>query len=177
MNYSLYLHPLSSSDGALLVTRLWQKLQQLGIAGENLGPDHYQAGSSLMEYVTYLGCSPSLRSGEIESTLRIHGFDQPTAMGGESVDAIRYPGCKHRLTDAADLLRAFPAEKMWQCPECGNQGTLEQINWRKSAGFAQLFLEISAIFPKEAIPSDRLLSVLHELSGVDWVWFYSRSTD
>ncbi|MDJ0834839.1 MAG: hypothetical protein QNJ69_15055 [Gammaproteobacteria bacterium] len=160
-----------------MVDPFWQKLQQLGIAGKPLGADHYQAGSSLMEYVNYLGCSPSLRSGDIESTLRIHRFDQPAAMGGDSVDAIRYPVCKHRLADASDLLRAYPARTTWQCPECGNQGTLDQINWRKSAGFAQLFLEISAIFPKEAIPTDKLLAVLHELCGCDWTWFYSRASD
>ena len=177
MRYSLYLYPVSPKASDESARSLRQKLKELEIAGKMLDKDHYAAGPRLMEYITYLGCSPSLSSGDIESSLRIHVFDRITALGGLSVEVVRYPRCKHPVADVPALLSSYSSQANWQCPECGHQGSFEQINWRKSAGFSSLFLEISAIFPKEAIPGDNFLNELHQLSDCNWSWFYSRSTD
>ena len=176
MHYSLYLYPESANTTDESARSLRQKLVELEIASRMLDKDHYAAGPKLMEYITYLGCSPNLQSGEIESSLRIHVFDRMTMIGGTSVETIRYPVCKHPVADVPALLSGYSAQSGWQCPECGNQGSFDQINWRKSVGCSKLFLEISAIFPKEAIPNDNFLDQLHQLSGCNWSWFYSRSS-
>jgi len=41
------------------------------------------------------------------------------------------------------------------------------------AGYAQLFIEITDIFPKEAIPQQLLLDKLSDITNVDWQYFYS----
>jgi hypothetical protein len=129
-----------------------------------------------MEYINFLGCSPSLSSGEIESSLYLHGFKFLTGLGGESIETLRYPVCKHPVDNPAHLLASISSKLDWTCPECGNQGKIEGINWRKSAGISCFFIEISHIFPKEAIPNDSLLQKLNQCTDSRWSWFYSRSS-
>jgi hypothetical protein len=47
---------------------------------------------------------------------------------------------------------------------------------RKTGGFSKLFIEITNIFPKEALPNDQLLMRLASLTLSEWSWFYSKST-
>jgi hypothetical protein len=41
------------------------------------------------------------------------------------------------------------------------------------AGYARLFIEITDIFPKEAIPQQLLLDKLSAIARTDWQYFYS----
>jgi hypothetical protein len=41
------------------------------------------------------------------------------------------------------------------------------------AGYAQLFIEITDIFPREAIPQQILLDKLASITDVEWLYFYS----
>jgi len=49
---------------------------------------------------------------------------------------------------------------------------MESIRWTKHAGFARIFIEISNVFPGEAIPVDELLNTLGEMGAGDWNFFY-----
>lgn len=128
-----------------------------------------------MDYITFLGCSPALKLGELEPSITIHRFRHSTGLGGDSVTTIRYPGCKHPVEDTAARLSPNPEYNHWTCPVCGQQGKNSEINWRKTAGFSNLFIEVTHIFPNEAIPSDKLLCQLKTLTQLNWLWFYSRS--
>ena len=129
-----------------------------------------------MEFVNYLGCSPAISSGNVESQVRILDFEKPKALGGLSIETIRYPRCKHPISDPQALVARYRPAASWQCAECGNAGDFHEINWRKSFGYSAIFVEISAIFPKEALPADKLLAELSACSGHSWSWFYSRSS-
>jgi hypothetical protein len=105
----------------------------------------------------------------------VHAFERVCGLGGESIQAIRFPGCKHPISDPATLLSDHAPDDHWQCPDCGQQGAMHSINWRKTAGFAKIFIEVTPVFPGEAIPSDKLLNLLHSFTGSSWNWFYSKS--
>ncbi len=126
-----------------------------------------------MDYITFLGCSPALQRGEIDSVIRLHSHQQAFALGGESVVAIRYPDCQHPIENAADIIRHF--DQNWHCLQCDNQGSFGDINWRRSAAISCLFIEITRVFPKEAVPSDKLLDFLQQKTSSSWSWFYSQS--
>jgi hypothetical protein len=134
------------------------------------------AGERLMEWVNFLGCSPNLYAGSLDCRIRIHYYKEKNALGGQSIDSIRYPKCKHRIDNTLKLLQLYPQHSSWTCPECGNQGFIEDINWRKSAGFSHYFIEVSNIFPKEAVPSPGMLQSLKTCTQQDWNWFYSKSS-
>lgn len=137
---------------------------------------YFEPGNKLMDYINFLGCSPSLRSGELDSIITLHHYPEIRGMGGESIETLRYTGCKHAIENPSALITGYPQQRQWTCPQCKHQGQIEQINWRKSAGFACLFFEISGIFPKEALPTDALLALLKESTLSEWQWFYSKSS-
>ena len=174
--YSLFLYASAGKGSSYSTTELVVQLTEQGIVGQSDYPDSYAAGERLMEFVNFLGCSPVVADGQTEGFVRIHNFGHRAALGGKSVVSIRYPVCGHVIPDPAAILATYPENRQWACPECGNSGDLETINWRKSAGFSRLFIEISGIFPKEALPTDNLLSLLQSVTGDDWHWFYSESS-
>ncbi len=176
MTYSLFLfavNPIAEDLSAPIIADIFQQ-QNLIQSGHDAPP--YPAGAQLMEFINYLGCSPILAAGNVQASLLIHRFSQLTGLGGESVVALRYPGCGHLIEDPTALLSAPPEHGEWNCPRCDNSGRVSDINWRKSAGFSNCFIEISGIFPREALPNDRFLELLSAFSDTDWKWFYSRSS-
>ncbi len=177
MEYSLYLYP--EVEQALVrpinIEALSNFLQQNRFIAAIGRDNHWSPGAKIMDFITFVGCSPALQRGEIESLIRFHQRDHVFALGGTSIVALRYPGCKHLIQHGAELLARYPEHSNWQCPECGQQGEITAINWRQSAGFSNLFVEVTRIFPKEAVPSDKLLACLREQSGFQWQWFYSLS--
>lgn len=176
VTYSLYLYEEPAPEIESTISDIENYLIQHGIAGILSAPATYQPGNRLMEYINFLGCSPTLSCGENQSFIRLHLFDQLTGLGGLSIESIRYPECRHPVKDAVSLLINYPVLKAWKCPVCGNKGLINEFNWRKTAGISTLFIEISPIFPKEALPNDKLLQLLQNFSDTNWTWFYSQSS-
>ncbi len=171
MSHSLYLYPSCPLSDETL-KRLLDSLQHRGFLDANDADGTLLPGARLMDFITYLGCSPALSSGGVEAALRLHRFDAPRWLGGDAIDRQRFPGCGHAIEQGSALLQAGDP---WQCPQCGQQGRLQDIAWRKSAARADSFIEIAPIFPREAVPADALLELLKKGSDCDWQWFYSRS--
>jgi len=176
MLYSLYLYPEFNAQTRPLKSQLLKTLSGVKFCRKTTSVNTLGGGEQLMDFITFLGCSPAVESAEVTSAIYIHQFNQITAMGGEAIEAIRFPGCKHPLRHSTELLSSYPESNRWSCPECGRQAAIEDINWRKSAGFSDLFIEISSIFPKEAIPSDHLLKLLKDTTQLRWHWFYSKTS-
>jgi len=175
VSYSLYIYIPEPNEPTFTETELTNYLIQLDFASlANSGS--LQVGSQLMDFITFLGCSPSLSVGEVDSAIKIHFFDETTGLGGDSIQSLRYPTCKHLLDNPAHLIKNYPQSTDWLCPSCGLTGKIDTINWRKSAGFSFVFIEVSQIFPKEAVPSDKLLKALQTFSHRDWQWFYSKAS-
>jgi len=176
VTYSLFLFEKDSVNSEDKTKELTHCLSAIQFSTHWSQSYSSQPGPNLMEYINFLGCSPTLSSGQIESTLRLHVFKSLTGLGGESIETLRFTGCKHPIINAAQLLRDFSSQPRWFCAECNNNGNIEQINWRKTAGISHNFLEISNIFPKEALPTDSLLDSLQRCTQSEWSWFYSRSS-
>lgn len=175
MTYSLYLYSINN------ITESRSSLQQYLIKHQFIStPSNANAvkpGNHLMAYINFLGCSPSLVSGYRDTTIVLHEYSKLTAMGGDSIETVRYPECKHPVHEPVKLLQRFSSsDDRWICPTCEHEGQFDQINWRKTAGISKLFIEITSIFPKEAIPSEKLLTLLSAYSKSEWMWFYSRSS-
>jgi hypothetical protein len=176
MRYSLFLYPEFNPQLLPVKSQLVGTLSEVKFCRKTASTEILCGGEQLMDFITFLGCSPALESAQATFAIAIHLYDRITGMGGEAIETIRFPGCKHPLPNTSELLSNYSERKRWSCPECGQQGAIEDINWRKSAGFSNLFIEISPIFPKEAIPSDRLLELLNNTTQSRWNWFYSNSS-
>ena len=60
------------------------------------------------------------------------------------------------------------------CPHCGQPLPFERIDWRRSAAYGRVFIEISNVYESEAVPTDALLEGLREFSGTAWDYGYLR---
>lgn len=173
--YSLFLFPLDAESNASMES-VWRTLADKGITSAKGNSPVASSGSKLMEFINYLGCSPVANQLETESLIKLHHFDRTTGLGGESIEKMRYHCCKQPVKDGPALLRQLTEHSSAKCPNCHAEIDASQINLRKSGGFAKLFIEITHIFPKEALPNDLLLKQLSSLTECEWSWFYSKPT-
>lgn len=128
-----------------------------------------------MELITFMGCSPSLGL-ELKTVVSCTLYPRVCAIGGDSINKIICPNCKSLIKKPATLISNFKNNPIWQSTCCNKEIALQSINWRKSAGFSHAFIQMSHIFPKEAIPTDTLLKKLSYFSQSEWHYFYSKST-
>ena len=174
--YSLFLYPTREAEPPTGQEQVIHHLADIGLIKGFSQRKSLEPGEKLLEYINFLGCSPTLHSGELECRIRVHHFTTAQAMGGQSIGTLRFPRCRHLIANPSATVMSINTDAGWVCPECGNAGTFHQINWRRSAGFASLFVEIRSIFPREALPNELLLGRLQLLIPGDWAWFYSASS-
>ncbi len=184
-NILLLTPPLGSNSPQLSeLERVLTEMEFIAAPFEFMGRTHYRPGEMLMHHLTFLGCSPMIASGsddingeqychvEISGP---HGREQ--FVGGENIKPLRCPTCKERSRDWLSFIeqwRRDPNQDQWQCQHCGAQTPIHSIHWRKCAGFGYLFLKVWGIFESEAVPGDRLMQQLEQLSGARWDYFYYR---
>jgi hypothetical protein len=174
MGFSLYLYP-SESHRPFTSRELTEFFYQQQFVLPTQDTYRLLAGPRLMEHITFLGCSPALSTEGCESEIHLHPFTDVHGMGGHSIETLRFPRCKHKIPDPSTLL-SLPPSALWKCDQCDNSGINSEINWRKSAAYSDFFIEISSIFPKEAIPSEKFIKSLNLFSNSIWSWFYSHSS-
>ena len=162
-------------------------LHATGFAGPALNPHAgplermYMVGDSFLDHIAFLGCSPNIK---LEPGVGHQSFCHVNIVStsgnhivfrsAEHTPAPRCPGCGKALNDWRSLAGNGSIEPgaEWQCHHCDLRAPPWQFNWRKRAGFGRCFIEISDIFPKEALPQAGLLDVLSAAFGMKWGWFY-----
>lgn len=169
------------------VSALQQALNEIQFIADPFefrGGTHFRPGEMLMQHLTFLGCSPMIASDDSDPTseqychIEIAGpYPQQQFIGGANIKPLRCPHCKERTRGWGSIIspwRQDPTHQQWQCQHCGQSTPLHQIHWRRCAGFGQLFLKVWGIFESEAVPGDRLMQQLEQLSGARWEYFYYR---
>ncbi len=179
-NCSLYLHPESSRfrfpDITSLITRLSEiELISHPIKNKSDDENSFYAGKKYLEYITYMGCSPAIQFEENENNtkfchIKIHQYETAKLIISKTQN--RAPHCPH----CQQIIKNWQEHKtdtVIRCDHCDTTSNIEDFNWRKMAGIAQLFIEVTDIFPKEAIPQPVLLEKLADLTDIKWTYFYS----
>jgi hypothetical protein len=133
----------------------------------------YYTGDNFLELVSFMGCSPSInlipqKDDDKFSFIKLVSSQEIIALTSRHTHSPHCPHCKK-------------AEKNWltimtgtalQCSSCGLTSAPWHYNWRQSAGFGRFFIELTEIYPKEAIPQPSLLSALEKHHGISWSYFY-----
>lgn len=176
---SLYLCPRQHDFSPNKISSFISALQDIGLIAEQItttGTDnHYLTGDKFLEYIAYLGCSPAIQfepgtNDEPYCHINIHHLASALLIYSKTQSGTPLcPVCKkplkNRLTDQSTSTIT--------CRQCHSTLCFDQLNWRKMAGYAQLFIEVTDIFPKEAIPQPLLLDKLAAITSTDWQYFYS----
>ena len=181
----LALHPSDPVLGPVDRDRLLAGLRGMGLIAtpfEFRGGESFLAGPEFPRLLTFLGCSPHLLTDAVDQDAA--GFYCLSVAG--PFTAVRFvssrltrppacPHCKRRVPEWRGMISAWGNDTRgyaWNCPDCGSASRPEQLNWRQKAGFGRLFVEVHGVFPGEAVPADRLMAGLREISGSAWRYFY-----
>lgn len=179
---SLMLFPANSDWRPDSLAALQNSLQAVGLAGDPL-PEKYGAGfrtgPQFISQVSFLGCSPAIQlepdaSGTDDGfcAVRVHCFEDGAKLLSTAHNPRpRCPAC-HAVVSVDP---ALGAEQSVACAACGRSSTLYALDWRRAAGYARCFIEITGIYPEEALPTDGLLAALQTVSQCPWRYFYIQS--
>lgn len=180
---SLYLQP--STTDTIASDVLVDALRTTGLVGDSLEATQdrrYLTGENYLELINYLGCSPniSFEPGVNDAATENKGFchinilqfDMPRLILCQSQPRKpQCPSCKRPVSSWP--AGSAPDTPTITCDNCHTETATERYNWRKSAGFARSFIEISDIFPREAVPQPVLLDKLESATGISWQYFYA----
>lgn len=179
-NCSLYLHPVLSdfnfSDLASFINELNAiKLTGQPLENKSAGENSFYIGQSYLDYIAYMGCSPAIQFEARDNDsrfcyIKIHQYKAARLINNKTQN--RAPHCPHCKQAIKNWQQHLTATSI-RCDLCDTRSALEKFNWRKNGAYAQLFIEVTDIFPKEAIPQKLLLDKLASASGTDWQYFYS----
>ena len=141
--------------------------------------DHFFTGDSFLDYIAYMGCSPAIQfdanSNDRDDNsqfcqINILHFDSAKLIHSQTqTRAPHCPNCKKPVKNWA----SNKTQSQIICDQCNTTSNIEEFNWRKMAGYSRLFIEITDIFPKEAIPQQLLLDKLACITDIEWQYFYS----
>ena len=176
---SLFLCPERHDYTAKDIPALITALQEIGFIADVLDTQEtnnsYFIGDRFLDYIAYMGCSPNIQFESSENNdnfcfIKIHSYESEKLISSQKQSRDPHcPSCKKPLKD----WRSNKHGSQLHCKSCNTHSNIEDFNWRKMAGYAQLFIEISDVFPKEAIPQQILLNKLTGICKVDWSYFYS----
>ena len=160
------------------VSQVLTRLSETGLTGQPLPgmPQHFLTGPHFLQRITFLGCSPSVpltantNSDNALCSIRLLGpYPAPRLITGQNSRPPRCHGCRHRFHEWQEQI-AEPDREI-RCPECGQESSWRDLNWRQMAGSARLFIAISQVFPGEAVPTAGLMQTLQQ-GGEEWDYFY-----
>lgn len=172
---SLFLYP-KSVDWNIEPTKLVSSLNGIGFINDEI-PDTQQCfftGEQFLNHITFLGCAPSI---QFIATDEKPDFCFIRIICSKEIKAIhtrtlaRAPHCPH-CKKPVQSWHESDKNKMLRCTHCQKSSSVYDYDWRRTAGFARVFIEVTEVYPKEAIPQPSLLEKLASLTDVEWDYFY-----
>ena len=176
---SLYLCPAQHDIEAKDLSLFIDHLRTIGFISQQIDTtaidNRYLTGARFLDYIAYMGCSPAVQFEADENDnnfCHIHIHQHESAKLIVSKKQARAPHCpscarpvKHwnENKDDSTIL----------CDQCHTRSNIEAFNWRRMAGYSRLFLEVTDIFPKEAVPQQCLLDELSQSLDTEWQYFYA----
>ena len=174
-NASLIIYPGDPNWTPDNPEALLKVLQEARLTGDvlNKNENSFLVGEKFLDHISFMGCSPNIKLDNEDNDgkftfVRITATNSITALTGKHSFAPHCPHCKKPEKNWQELLQ----DNQLTCSLCHTTSNAWQYNWRKSAGFGRCFIEITDIYPKEAIPQPSLLDSLEKTFQVPWEYFF-----
>ncbi|NOR41795.1 MAG: hypothetical protein GQ572_00555 [Gammaproteobacteria bacterium] len=174
---SLFLSPTQSNFTIGDNSQFISQLEEIGLIAKEISNqnDAFFTGKRYFDHISYMGCSPTVQfePGEASNSfchVKIHYYDRAKLVVSQiQARAPHCPNCSKPVKDWT----SDTTEETINCKLCNTTSDIGEFNWRKMAGYARVFIEITDIFPKEAIPQQTLLDELNQICTTEWSYFYS----
>jgi len=170
-------------DAALDTAPLVAALDELGVMGKQIDeqwPLRFYIGDKFLLHLNFMGCAPALEFAPPDGSrpdwsaftfISLHGpLPAPRCLIDPLMAKPVCPQCskRHALTDHAQML----IQNRLSCPHCQATASLDEWDWREFGGCGRQFFSIVNVYPKEALPTEDLLRQLHEVTQLEWRYFY-----
>lgn len=178
---SLYLCPADKDYRTEDSSELVSFLRQIGLISKAIEDrdDSFLTGDQYLSQIAYMGCSPAITFEASDNDdrfchVRLHLYDSARLIYSQIQSRTPVcPHCRKPMDDWQQQLTSQVNRQQMSCTYCNETTAIEDLNWRKMAGYAHLFIEITDVYPKEALPQQSLLDRLAAHSGTSWQYFYS----
>ena len=174
-NASLIIHPDDPEWFPDDFKEVITSLRNTGLISGNIpGKDQsYFVGDKFLGLIAFMGCSPNINLTPQDNPdkfcfTRLITKQEITALTSQHTHSPLCPHCQKPEKDGLNMMTSTTL----QCSSCGQTTAPWNYNWRKSAGFGRFFIELTEIYPKEAIPQPALLLELEQRHGTSWTYFY-----
>ena len=172
---ALFLYP-KIPDWSTEQASLINTLNSIGLIDKEIpeSRDCYFTGQQFLNHITFLGCAPTIQFDATEDSpdfcfIRLINSKKVKMINTRSL--ARLPHCPH-CKKTVNQWQEYSIDLPWLCPHCEQTAHAYDYDWRRTAGFARIFIEITDIYPKEAIPQPSLMEKLASHTHVDWDYFY-----
>ncbi|MFV1998314.1 MAG: hypothetical protein ACC641_09925 [Acidiferrobacterales bacterium] len=137
-------------------------------------PTRLLPGPKFMSLITFLGCSPTVSKTTENDTQSANEYfidvtdrsDLIVAVCGTPRQAPRCPQCKQVAPDWNKSPEAGDVDLV--CAICGFGSPCSGWDWGHRAGFGRQWINIWGVHEGEAVPGEKLLNSLQEISGFAW---------
>ncbi len=184
METSLYLFPRPVLGDPPDPAAVHELLHLRGFVGAPLEGDRHRAGKTFAAQITYAGCSPHLvleppPDDPLACThVRIFTELPPRLRITPKRGRPRCPGCAAVVKAWEEYLPEWEesAALAWRCPSCGLKTPAAELDWRQYGVAGRLLVEVTRVWPGEALPADALLVALEEATGRLWSYGWAESS-
>ena len=168
---ALYAGPGSMKSDSPLV--LVNALVTAGLVGDCIDgqSQDYIPGGQFTDLVTFLGCSPNIALSPAEGAhhcfVRIPApLSKPRLHAGANTCAPKCSRCSLVREDWGNC------EHGDFCTQCTVEERQQNLAWRRRGLLSCWVISLVNIYPHEAVPSSQLLTLLGDVSGVEWGYAY-----
>lgn len=174
-NASLIIHPEDPEWFPDDIEEITTSLRNAGLIAGNI-PDRdqcYFVGDNFLDLIAFMGCSPNINLTPQDNPdkfcfIRLMRKQEITTLSSRHTHTPHCPHCKKPEKNWSSIM----TNTTLACTSCGAISPPWNYNWRKSAGFGRFFIEVTEIYPKEAIPQPALLTGLQQHHNTSWTYFY-----
>ncbi|MCK5895852.1 MAG: hypothetical protein KAG20_03540 [Cocleimonas sp.] len=180
--YRLYLYPTNATLN-ISTEILKNALQNIAFIDEVLPSDtgyRYKVGDDFLSLICFMGCSPAIEmEPQVDRPFCYVEISKPldhcVLIAGHNVRKINCPQCKTGQPQLVDTLLSYPNTLFQQsCDVCHTLINPTHINWRKSAFVANTWIILGNIYESEAVPDEKLLAALEQVTHCEWKYAYVR---
>lgn len=176
--YKLMLYPTRATFTPITSETLLIALKACNLISDASLRNPYLPGSAFIKLLSFLGCSPNICLTPEEGDNYCHVIFKPWqseshCLGHTATAVPRCPQCKTKIPAWKKIAHWQNGATIYTCPHCHTATTLQKLQWKQECAYGCMAVEIINIHPFEAVPSENLLSVLQEATGVEWNYCYA----